>query len=195
MSSTHQAQPDSQKASLSLTRASPTTCVGCGTTIRRMTATSCLPVRRSVSTPREWEIWLPLVTGATLCIAPTAVTRDPGKLAGFIERHGITVAQFVPSLLEPVMSAAAAGALRRLKRLFLVVKRCRRSSRARPSPACGAQAGQSLRPDRDDDPDRIDGKPPMLASCGSTGHVRSAARSGTRRSTSWTAGCSLFRLG
>ena len=66
----------------------------------------------------EWEVWLPLVTGATLCIAPTAVTRDPDKLAGFIEHHGITVAQFVPSLLEPVMSAAVPGAQRRLRRLF-----------------------------------------------------------------------------
>ena len=66
----------------------------------------------------EWEIWLPLVTGAALCIAPTAITRDPGKLAAFIERNGVTIAQFVPSLLEPVISAAVPGAPRRLKRLF-----------------------------------------------------------------------------
>ena len=31
-----------------------------------------------------WEIWLPLVTGAALCIAPTETARDPGKLAALI---------------------------------------------------------------------------------------------------------------
>ncbi len=103
----------------------------------------------------EWEVWLPLVTGATLCIAPTAVTRDPDKLAGFIEHHGITVAQFVPSLLEPVMSAAAAGALSRLKRLFLGGEALSAIAHARGHNHPGRANGQSLRPDRDDDPDRI----------------------------------------
>ena len=35
-----------------------------------------------------------------------------------IEHHGVTVAQFVPSLLEPVMSADRPNTQRRLKRLF-----------------------------------------------------------------------------
>ena len=64
-----------------------------------------------------WEIWLPLVTGAALCIAPTETARDPGKLAALIAQQSITVAQFVPSLLEPVM-VAAPGALNHIRRLF-----------------------------------------------------------------------------
>ncbi len=66
----------------------------------------------------EWEIWLPLATGAALSIAPTAVMRDPGQLARYIERQSITIAQFVPSLLEPMLAAVPSDALHRLKRVF-----------------------------------------------------------------------------
>ena len=65
-----------------------------------------------------WEIWLPLVTGAALCIAPTETARDPAKLAALIAERGVTMAQFVPSLLEPVMAAAPEGSLRRIRQLF-----------------------------------------------------------------------------
>ena len=66
----------------------------------------------------QWEIWLPLVAGASLCIAPTATARDPGKLAALIAERGVTMAQFVPSLLEPVMAAAPEGSLRKIRQLF-----------------------------------------------------------------------------
>ena len=66
----------------------------------------------------QWEIWLPLVTGAALCIAPTETARDPGKLAALVAQQGITIAQFVPSLLEPVMAAAPPDTLRQIRRLF-----------------------------------------------------------------------------
>jgi nonribosomal peptide synthetase DhbF len=46
-----------------------------------------------------WEIWLPLLSGSALNFAPAAVTRDPEQLIDYIKRQGITVAQFVPSLL------------------------------------------------------------------------------------------------
>nr|WP_009948742.1 non-ribosomal peptide synthetase [Saccharopolyspora erythraea] len=45
------------------------------------------------------EIWLPLVVGATLCLASADVVRDPERLIDFVDRHRVTVAQFVPSLL------------------------------------------------------------------------------------------------
>ncbi|GIJ73823.1 non-ribosomal peptide synthetase [Virgisporangium ochraceum] len=46
-----------------------------------------------------WELWLPLVTGATLAVAPLDVSRDPDRLDAFLDTHRVTVAQFVPSLL------------------------------------------------------------------------------------------------
>ncbi|MCZ4123117.1 non-ribosomal peptide synthetase [Streptomyces sp. H39-S7] len=45
------------------------------------------------------ELWLPLLAGATLALASDEVTRDPEQLLTFIGRHGVTAAQFVPSLL------------------------------------------------------------------------------------------------
>ncbi|WP_344096028.1 amino acid adenylation domain-containing protein, partial [Streptomyces stramineus] len=65
-----------------------------------------------------WEIWLPLLTGATLCVAPAAVTRDPERLLAYAERHGVTTAQFVPSLLTVALRAEAAGRDLPLRRLF-----------------------------------------------------------------------------
>ncbi|XVQ85649.1 non-ribosomal peptide synthase/polyketide synthase [Microbispora siamensis] len=63
------------------------------------------------------EIWLPLLTGATICMAPGEVTRDPERLVAYAAEHGVTVAQFVPSLLAvtaPAVRAADGLALRLL---------------------------------------------------------------------------------
>src|SRR5262249_30976808 len=49
-----------------------------------------------------WEIWHPLLTGATLCIATEEITRDPAQLLDFIADSGVTIAQFVPTLLSAV---------------------------------------------------------------------------------------------
>ena len=102
-----------------------------------------------------WEIWLPLVTGATVCIAPTAVTRDPGQLARYIERQSITVAQFVPSLLEPVLAAVPPDALRRLKRVFAGGEALSHNMARHAVTTLRRTAGQSLRADRDHDPDHV----------------------------------------
>ncbi|WP_346072797.1 non-ribosomal peptide synthase/polyketide synthase [Saccharopolyspora thermophila] len=45
------------------------------------------------------EVWLPLIVGASLCLAPADVVRDPQRLVDFVAQHQVTVAQFVPSLL------------------------------------------------------------------------------------------------
>jgi amino acid adenylation domain-containing protein len=49
-----------------------------------------------------WEIWFPLLSGATLCLAPRNTARDPGRLLKFMADRGITVAQFVPTLLAAI---------------------------------------------------------------------------------------------
>ncbi|WP_420834233.1 amino acid adenylation domain-containing protein [Streptomyces yunnanensis] len=45
------------------------------------------------------EIWFPLLNGAAICVAPGEVIRDPQQLVAFLAEHGVTVAQFPPSLL------------------------------------------------------------------------------------------------
>ncbi|MGW2179787.1 amino acid adenylation domain-containing protein, partial [Streptomyces sp. NPDC001732] len=51
------------------------------------------------------EIWLPLVSGATICMAPDDVVGLPDRLLAYAAEHGVTVAQFVPSLLSVAVPA------------------------------------------------------------------------------------------
>ncbi|MFC9233490.1 amino acid adenylation domain-containing protein [Streptomyces decoyicus] len=66
-----------------------------------------------------WEIWLPLLTGATLCVAPESLSRDPERLLAYIRQHGVTVAQFVPSLLAVVAGAVRDDEALPLQRIFV----------------------------------------------------------------------------
>jgi len=66
-----------------------------------------------------WEIWLPLIAGATLCIAPGRVMRDPSELIAYLDQHGVTMAQFVPSLLASIFSATGRSRRPSLRRVFL----------------------------------------------------------------------------
>ena len=47
-----------------------------------------------------WELWLPLISGVVLCLAPGDTYRDPAALLGYMDRSGVSVAQFVPTLLS-----------------------------------------------------------------------------------------------
>ncbi|MCQ9133436.1 non-ribosomal peptide synthetase, partial [Streptomyces hilarionis] len=51
------------------------------------------------------EIWLPLIAGATICMAPDDVVGLPHLLIEYAAAHGVTVAQFVPSLLAVALPA------------------------------------------------------------------------------------------
>jgi amino acid adenylation domain-containing protein len=53
-----------------------------------------------------WELWLPLLCGATLCVAPAATQRDPAALLEYMNRLKVTVAQFVPTLLSVIYEMA-----------------------------------------------------------------------------------------
>jgi amino acid adenylation domain-containing protein len=62
--------------------------------------------------PSVWEIFWPLMYGASLMVARHNGQRDAAYLAGAIVRHGITVTYFVPSLLalfieEPRLAEAS----------------------------------------------------------------------------------------
>ncbi|MFJ5885576.1 amino acid adenylation domain-containing protein [Kitasatospora cineracea] len=63
-----------------------------------------------------WETWLPLLHGGATCPVPPELNHDPAGLLARMRAEGVTVAQFVPSLLALVLGeterAAAPGALR-----------------------------------------------------------------------------------
>ncbi|HTG31557.1 MAG TPA: amino acid adenylation domain-containing protein [Thermoanaerobaculia bacterium] len=65
-----------------------------------------------------WEIWLPLLSGSALNVAPDHVTRDPQQLIDYIKREGITVAQFVPSLLAATSELITPADTHCLKHVF-----------------------------------------------------------------------------
>ncbi|WP_328898078.1 non-ribosomal peptide synthetase [Streptomyces sp. NBC_00236] len=57
-----------------------------------------------------WELWLPLMNGAELCVLPDGANTEPRALVSWMSRFGVTVAQFVPSHLAPVLTEAAHAA-------------------------------------------------------------------------------------
>ncbi|WP_197081938.1 non-ribosomal peptide synthase/polyketide synthase, partial [Silvibacterium bohemicum] len=52
-----------------------------------------------------WELFLPLLSGARVCLVGSEVSRDPVALHAAMERAEVTVAQFVPTLLEAVCAS------------------------------------------------------------------------------------------
>ncbi|MER6332478.1 amino acid adenylation domain-containing protein [Streptomyces sp. NPDC001034] len=56
-----------------------------------------------------WEIFWPLSTGATLVVARPEGHRDPGYLCELIREERVTVAQFVPSMLDAFLQHPDAG--------------------------------------------------------------------------------------
>jgi len=64
-----------------------------------------------------WEFFLPLISGATLVVAPPEAHRDPLALAALIRQHAITTLHFVPSMLAAFLAAPVASGLQ-LRRVF-----------------------------------------------------------------------------
>jgi amino acid adenylation domain-containing protein len=50
-----------------------------------------------------WEMLVPMVAGASLVIASEAESRDLRRLLGLVSRHGVSIVQFVPSMLNAIM--------------------------------------------------------------------------------------------
>ncbi|MFE3554062.1 amino acid adenylation domain-containing protein [Streptomyces sp. NPDC059193] len=61
-----------------------------------------------------WELMLSVLSGATGHVVSTEVSKDPFELADVMDRYGITIAQFVPSLLGALPLERRPRALRRL---------------------------------------------------------------------------------
>ncbi|WP_326841079.1 amino acid adenylation domain-containing protein [Streptomyces sp. NBC_01558] len=54
-----------------------------------------------------WEVWLPLMTGAEVCVLPHGAHREPSAVVAWMSRFCVTVAQFVPSHLAFVLAEAS----------------------------------------------------------------------------------------
>ncbi|WP_245744527.1 non-ribosomal peptide synthetase [Lentzea fradiae] len=50
-----------------------------------------------------WEIWAPLISGATVVLAPAGAERDAAAITRAVVEHGITVLQVVPSVLRALV--------------------------------------------------------------------------------------------
>ncbi len=67
-----------------------------------------------------WGYFLPLLTGAKLVIATPDGHRDPAYVAETIERHGVTVTDFVPSMLTVFVSHATRAHCDSLRAVFVI---------------------------------------------------------------------------
>jgi amino acid adenylation domain-containing protein len=70
-----------------------------------------------------WELMWWAHAGARVAVAPAGAERDPRELGAAIERHGVTVMHFVPSMLGPFLDhleshPRAADQVRTLRRVF-----------------------------------------------------------------------------
>ena len=73
-------------------------------------------------TDSVWELFLPLISGATLAILDDSVVKDPDLLRAGLENHGVTITQFVPpqmaAFLEALRLRGEADPLPRLRWVF-----------------------------------------------------------------------------
>ncbi|MFC4605729.1 non-ribosomal peptide synthetase, partial [Rhodococcus kronopolitis] len=83
-----------------------------------------------------WGWFMPLRVGAQLIVATPDGHRDPVYLAGVIRAHGVTVTDFVPSMLTVFAAAVPATELTSLRHVFV-------AGEALPSEAVRAFAGVS----------------------------------------------------
>ncbi|WP_157574284.1 non-ribosomal peptide synthetase, partial [Nocardia jejuensis] len=67
-----------------------------------------------------WGYFLPLMVGAKLLIATPDGHRDPLYVADMIERHGVTITDFVPSMLTVFVAHATAAQCATLRHVFVI---------------------------------------------------------------------------
>ncbi len=67
-----------------------------------------------------WGYFMPLRAGAKLVVATHDGHRDPAYVAETIARHGVTVTDFVPSMLTVFAAHAAPGTIESLRDVFVI---------------------------------------------------------------------------
>ena len=56
-----------------------------------------------------WELWTPLAIGGRLVLLPQGAEKDPARILQTLERQGVTIAQFVPTLLRTLVAHSDEG--------------------------------------------------------------------------------------
>jgi amino acid adenylation domain-containing protein len=84
--------------------------IGAGDTVLQRTSTSF--------DASGWELWTPLATGARMLLLSSAAAKDPEAIGRVMAEGGVTVAQFVPTLLHAVLGTRPAGASLPCRTLF-----------------------------------------------------------------------------
>ena len=67
-----------------------------------------------------WGYFAPLAAGARVVLAAPGGERDPGYLVELIASHGVTLTDFVPSVLQVVLSAARTEQMTSLRDVFVI---------------------------------------------------------------------------
>lgn len=67
------------------------------------------------------EFWLPLVQGGVLEICPSEIRKNPQQFIELMDRVGVTVVQFVPTVLEAFLNAVEKGGANRLRHKLKLV--------------------------------------------------------------------------
>ncbi|ELB87967.1 non-ribosomal peptide synthetase, partial [Rhodococcus wratislaviensis IFP 2016] len=67
-----------------------------------------------------WGYFWPLLTGATMVLATPDGHRDPEYLARVIDEHGVTVTDFVPSMLDAFVASVPATSCATLRHVFVI---------------------------------------------------------------------------
>ncbi|MGW7415243.1 non-ribosomal peptide synthase/polyketide synthase [Streptomyces sp. NPDC054863] len=65
-----------------------------------------------------WELFWPLIAGATTVIAPPGAHRDPAALAELIRTQGVSTVHFVPSMLRAFLDEPVTGRCTGLRRML-----------------------------------------------------------------------------
>ncbi|HST60657.1 MAG TPA: amino acid adenylation domain-containing protein, partial [Longimicrobium sp.] len=65
-----------------------------------------------------WELWTPLATGARMLLLSSAAARDAGAIGRAVQEGGVTIAQFVPTVLQAVLGALPADGSLPCRTLF-----------------------------------------------------------------------------
>ncbi|MVU79075.1 amino acid adenylation domain-containing protein [Nocardia sp. ET3-3] len=86
-----------------------------------------------------WGYFMPLRTGAKLVVATHDGHRDPVYVAEAIARHGVTVTDFVPSMLTVFASHTAAGSIESLRDVFVIGEALPPETVAAFAAVCGAK--------------------------------------------------------
>ncbi len=135
-----------------------------------------------------WELLLPLVTGSRMVIASADGHRDPAYLARMLTESGVTVAQFVPTVLDAVLDEIDGASPSSVRLVFAGGEALAASTAERVRTVLGAEVHNLYGPT-----EVTVQATHRSADAWTVCTCRSAVRCGTPRRWCWTGVCGRFR--